>query len=173
MNILAGVDVAGVDSRIDRSNAFGCWPWTGGKGANGYGYVSRGRRRTKVLAHRVIFTLAHGTIAPGIQIDHTCHTEAVAEGRCDGGDSCPHRICVNPSHLEAVTSRTNTLRGQSPAALHAAQTECARNHEFTTENTYVDAKGARRCRACARINEQSRPSGWQRQRESAERKARQ
>ncbi|MCT1395647.1 HNH endonuclease [Microbacterium sp. p3-SID338] len=171
MSILEGVDRAEVQARIDRSDASGCWPWTGGSSSNGYGYVSRGRQRSKVLAHRVVFTIEHGPIAPGMQIDHTCHTEAVAAGECNGGDDCPHRACVNPSHLEAVTPRTNTLRGLSPAAAHSAQTECIHHHPFTDENTYRTPNGKRACRACARINDQRRPSGWQRQRKSAERTA--
>lgn len=171
MNALDGIDRAALESRIDRSDAAGCWPWTGGSSSNGYGYVSRGRGRSKVLAHRVVFTLEVGEIPPGAQIDHTCHTEAVTAGLCDGGDDCPHRACVNPAHLEAVTPRINTLRGLSPAAEHAAQTECIHRHPFTEENTYRTPDGKRVCRTCARINDHRRPSGWQRQRESAERTA--
>lgn len=158
-------------AKVDVRRPGECWPWTGGSSSNGYGYVSRGRRRSKVLAHRVAFTLANGPIPPGRQLDHTCHTAAALAGECDGGDSCPHRLCANPGHLEAVTPRINTLRGLSPAAAHAAQTECIHNHPFTDENTYVAPDGKRSCRTCARLHDQCRPSGWQRQRESAERTA--
>ena len=51
-----------------------------------------------------------GAIPHGYDIDHVCHNAAAVAGRCAGGDSCIHRRCVNPDHLEPVTRRENTLR---------------------------------------------------------------
>lgn len=60
-----------------------------------------------VLAHRVSYEKWHGDIPEGAQIDHVCHNEALREGLCNGGNSCPHRRCINPAHLEAKTISQN------------------------------------------------------------------
>lgn len=58
------------------------------------------------------------------------------------------QLCVRPAHLEAVTQKVNTLRGTSPAAIHAVKTHCIRGHEFTPENTYLRPSGGRQCIEC-------------------------
>jgi hypothetical protein len=54
------------------------------------------------------YILFRGDIPVGMDIDHLCHN---ADPDCVSDASCPHRRCVNPKHLEAVTHRVNTLRG--------------------------------------------------------------
>jgi hypothetical protein len=66
-----------------------------------------------------------------------------------------HRRCVNPEHLEPVTSAVNTRRGRSPSAVNARKTHCVRGHEFTPQNTAWKVSTARPrprrlCRACRR-----------------------
>lgn len=124
-----------------------CWPWTGYIDKGGYGYF--GSRR----AHRYSYELHFGPIPAGLYLDHLCHSRDLT---CRAGDNCPHRRCVNPAHLEAVTPRENTVRGLSAAGLNAFKTHCLRGHEFTPENTYVikptelQPSGARGCRECRR-----------------------
>ena len=85
----------------------GCWRWSGPVHWNGYGHgaESMGDR----LPHRA-FHLRHiGPIPNGADVDHTCHN---ADETCPGGITCPHRLCVNPAHLEATTHQANIQRGR-------------------------------------------------------------
>jgi hypothetical protein len=115
----------------------GCWNWTAGLNAAGYGMFSDGKTR---LAHRFAYEMVVGKIPDGLQLDHLCR----------------NRSCVRPDHLEPVTNRENCLRGESPFAKHARQTHCVNGHEFTPENTYLYPPPGvvskytprRACRAC-------------------------
>ncbi len=123
--------------KVDRSaGPRGCWLWTGGTSQKGYGRFALGRKM--ISAHRYAYEIAVGPIPDGLEIDHV-----KARG-------CQHRHCVNPAHMEAVTGKVNTLRGESPSARHARQVTCALGHEFTAENTYRRPDGRRVCRACRR-----------------------
>lgn len=102
---------------------------------DGYGAVKRDGRTE--LAHRVAFELVVGPIPEGLVLDHTCR----------------NRPCVNPSHLEAVTQRTNLLRGETIAARHAARTVCVNGHPLEGDNVRLEPRGRyvmRRCRTCVR-----------------------
>ena len=47
-----------------------------------------------------------------------------------------------------------------PTGAHnAAKTHCPHGHEYTEENTYIDPKGSRRCRECAKTTIRE----WQRE----------
>jgi hypothetical protein len=70
---------------------------------------------------------------------------------------CRIKACVR--HLEAVPSRTNTLRGDTIPAKHHAKEACVRGHPFNEANTYWRPDGThprRGCRACARERERER-----------------
>lgn len=137
-------------------NDNGCWIWNACRDTKGYGRVSvDGVAR---LAHRVIYELLVGPIPEGLTLDHTCHNDAT----CEGGYDCPHRPCVNPDHLEPVTSRLNTLRGQGRAAKAARRTHCDKGHEYTPDNTYArpEGNGKRRCRSCERLRSARRYAAW-------------
>jgi hypothetical protein len=110
-----------------------CLVWTGARNSKGYGQTSISRRR--VFTHRVMFEVEKGPIPEGFQIDHLCRNPS----------------CCDPSHLEAVTPRENTIRGN--AGLHRkieteAMTHCKRGHQYSEENTYVSKHGKRQCRIC-------------------------
>lgn len=75
--------------------AHNCWVWLGKLNRNGYGFIVRQSR--KLMVHRLAYTAKHGEIPPGYHVDHLCRV----------------RHCCNPDHLEAVTPRENTLRGDA------------------------------------------------------------
>lgn len=112
--------------------ASGCWEWTGTRDSGRYGRISvPGDSGAGV--HRVVYELVKGPIPEGLVLDHLCRNPP----------------CVNPSHLEVVTHRENTLRGVGPTAVNAAKTHCKHGHPFDEQNTYhVPRGGHRHCRAC-------------------------
>lgn len=111
----------------------GCWEWQASLTAGGYGqfYPKKSLPRR---AHRVAYEALVGPIPEGLQLDHLCRT----------------RRCCNPSHVEPVTSRENTMRGQNFAARHAAATHCPANHPYDGDNLRVRPTGRRACRECER-----------------------
>ena len=115
--------------KVSDSDEDGCWPWIGAKTPAGYGQLWWEDRPQ--YAHRLVYELFNEPIPEGFDIDHLCLNPS----------------CVNPGHLEAVTHRTNILRGTSPPANQARQTVCGRGHPFSEENTMIE-NGKRRCRTC-------------------------
>lgn len=61
---------------------------------------------------------------------------------------CPHRICVNPAHMEPVTLAENKRRGMSPPAINARKTHCIHGHELTLDNLVTCKLPWRKCRTC-------------------------
>jgi hypothetical protein len=124
------------NAKVSRQPGDGCWLWTGHIGTHGYGTISivtpSGRRPD--VAHRVSYELYVGPIPDGLVIDHLCRA----------------RACVRPSHLEAVTPRTNFLRSDHPSAVSSRRNRCKYGHELTPENIRVSAIGKRDCRQCVR-----------------------
>lgn len=112
-----------------------CWVWTAGKNADGYGYISESKNGVKrhFRAHRLAYEFSHGLIPVGLELDHLCR----------------NRACVNPAHLEVVTSKINVLRGEGLAAKNKNKTHCPKGHEYTQENTYIIAN-KRVCKICNR-----------------------
>lgn len=127
-----------VMARVDLADPEDCWRWVGRQSANGYGQLwDEGKT---VLAHRATYELLVGPIPEGLQLDHLCRV----------------RDCVNPDHLEPVTSRENTTRGFGACGVNARKAECANGHPYTPKNTYTYPSGHRRCRTCSQIQSRER-----------------
>lgn len=120
-------------AKVDQASD--CWLWTAATDGDGrYGaFYFEGKLWR---AHRFAWVLA-GNVLPGIghDVDHLCRTT----------------LCVRPAHLEVVTHKENVLRGESVQARNARKTHCLRGHEFTPENTYLQRRGGRACRACVHV----------------------
>ena len=104
----------------------GCWEFDAYHDRDGYALFSDGDRKT-VRAHRFAYELLVGPIPEGLVLDHLCR----------------NRGCVNPDHVEPVTSRTNVLRG-----VEATAETCRRGHPFDECNTYERPSGRRSCKRC-------------------------
>jgi hypothetical protein len=135
-------------AKVDKSGD--CWLWTAGRfkddACGDYGAFFLGHRNH--LAHRISYLLAYGPVPDGLELDHTCHDPDTCSA------PCPHRLCVNPAHLEAVTHRENLRRGGGFVGINSRKTECRRGHPLSGANLRV-TNGKRYCQACgpARIAE--------------------
>lgn len=117
-----------------------CWIWQG-KLKDGYGRI---RVHGVIMrAHRYAFELYRG---------------AIPKDRPDLDHLCRQRDCVNPDHLEPVTNEINTMRGESFAAVNARKKACPAGHPYSLLNTYVDGRGKRYCKTCARERRASKRS---------------
>jgi hypothetical protein len=114
-------------TKVDIRSENECWPWKLSTGSHGYGQTWD--KITVRVAHRCAWELTYGRIPVGLTIDHLCR----------------NRRCCNPQHLRLLTNLENASSNGN-----AIKTHCLRGHLFDEENTYVDRKGHRRCRQCAK-----------------------
>ena len=89
----------------------GCWIFQGARTNRGYAKIYyKGRLR---LVHRALFEDMHGELPDDIDVRHSC-------------DNPP---CCNPDHLDPVTVRENTLRGEAklfkPRAFYVIEGEAS------------------------------------------------
>lgn len=134
---IEGVEIpTRIAAKIKPNPSTGCFEWTGALDGRGYGNVRVGRQVRK--AHRVVYEVVRGPVAPELDCDHLCRVPS----------------CVRPSHLQPVRHVVNVRRGAAmwvPGALQRAKTHCPRGHAYTPANTYVQpSTGGRLCRACDR-----------------------
>ena len=133
-------------SKVAAGDPRECWLWLGAQKKGGYGHLHLGPRNggRYTGAHRYAYELLRGPIPEGMVIDHLCRVH----------------LCVNPLHLEPVTTHENLRRGEG----HGRETHCPQGHAYDEQNTYVDSKNRRRCRACNRDARRSRaaigPERW-------------
>jgi len=109
-----------------------CWEWMSSKDPNGYGKFSF--MGESVFAHRYSYAL-HRPLDKDLTLDHLCRNTG----------------CINPNHLEQVTSKVNTFRAPKHIVhgdgVATKRTHCKNGHEMTRRNIY-DRNGIRRCRIC-------------------------
>lgn len=129
-----------LEAKIRRTGT--CWLWTGSHNHLGYGSIVPVHPGVAVHAHRVVYEEFVGPIPAGLTIDHLCHN---ADLTCRGGPSCPHRLCVNPAHLEAVPLGVNISRAKKG---RIRATHCPHGHPYDGFNP---ATGRRWCRTCGRL----------------------
>lgn len=103
----------------------GCWLWTGSVSQEGYAKYS------KVYVHRIMYEEFKGTIPEELEIDHRCRV----------------KHCVNPMHLEAVTTQENQLRGGKS---YRITQECSNGHDLTVPRTLRWSGGRWYCHLCTR-----------------------
>lgn len=109
-----------------------CDLWDGSKDRGGYG-----RQKVNGInlpVHRLAWEAVNGPVPDGRVLDHLCR----------------NRACLNPTHLEPVTGRENTLRGIGPTALNALKTHCKRGHPLSGKNLQKLPGGRRGCASCKR-----------------------
>ena len=95
-----------------------CLIWTGTVGKNGYGILSifdNTHKKRKILVHRLAYELIKGSIPEQLVLDHLCR----------------NKLCVNASHLEAVTLRENFRRGNG----NSNKAYCPQGHPYDLLNT--------------------------------------
>src|SRR4029077_3494017 len=117
----------------------GCWLWTARKFPNGYSQFIIKKPTGKwdnTQGHIIAYKLYRGDIPSGLELDHLCR----------------RRHCVNPFHLEAVTSQVNVLRGNGITDQNARKTHCPKGHDYQSR----DKSGARRCNTCQRLRDQAK-----------------
>lgn len=120
----------------------GCWIWMLSLDKDGYAQMHIGSRtdgsRKTIHAYRFSYEMHNGEIPNGLQIDHKCRL----------------RCCVNPKHLEALTSIENTFRGLGITASNFLKTKCSRGHDLLGENVYnyrgPNGRKWRGCKQCAK-----------------------
>lgn len=86
-------------TKVDRSNANGCWPWTGFYDSDGYGRLKRprgewiGGGQKSIRAHRIACEIANGPSPKGALALHAV--------------GCTTRLCCNPAHLRWGSNAEN------------------------------------------------------------------
>lgn len=104
-----------------------CWLSNYTRRSDGYTKIDIGGKT--VYCHRFAFERLKGPVPDGLTLDRLCRI----------------RHCVNPDHLDPVTRRVNTLRGESPTAVAHVSDICKWGHDLGDAYQYPHG---RQCRTC-------------------------
>lgn len=85
-------------------------------------------------AHRVAYATKVASFPKHLTIDHLCKVKS----------------CLNPKHLEPVTTAENNRRSS-----HQQKSYCMYGHPYTEENIYRSPRGDRSCIKCRRERERA------------------
>lgn len=131
--------------KIDQNT--GCWlgPWS-----PKLRYSSITLRGVRRLTHRAMYEVVVGPIPEGLELDHLCQTPR----------------CVNPKHLQPVTSQENKNRAA------AARQSCKHGHKYETGNFVLTSKGVRKCLICSRAADKQRSGSEERKKAKSDAYAR-
>lgn len=99
-----------------------------------FNYGVAHHQKIKYTAHCLFYEIFVSLVPNGMVIDHLCR----------------NTLCVNPTHLEAVTQQLNVLRGEGGAALNMKKTHCPQGHPLSGSNLTKSglSQGRRACRIC-------------------------
>ena len=93
----------------------GCLLYTTSKLKNGYALASYDGK--KQPAHRAVYQLSGKTIPPGFDIHHTCH----------------NKLCIEITHLEAVSRRQHALLDENDMAQRQQRLRALLTYDPTVE----------------------------------------
>jgi hypothetical protein len=107
-----------------------CWVGSG-RDKSGYSLITINGKTFK--AHRVFYEHLVGPIPEGLVLDHLCRNHA----------------CVNPAHLEPVSSRENTLRSEiTEPYLNTKKEQCPNGHPYDSVDIEKGKVRRRKCSQC-------------------------
>lgn len=123
-------------SHVDLSDINSCWDWVGAK-INGYGVFIVDNKLCR--SHRVVYEMMIGHLDDNLVIDHLCE----------------NRLCVNPFHLEQVTSGENVRRAINNR--NGGEFLCRNGHDYSGDNlcystVYKNGRQQKYCGECNRNN---------------------
>lgn len=108
----------------DRGYVTPCWIWQGATNEKGYGYVSHNGQWSRV--HRVSYEERHGPTDS--KLDHLCR----------------ERACMNPDHLETVTTAENNRRAVTTKLTKEQVSEIRSLYPGMTQQALADQFGVSR-----------------------------
>lgn len=130
----------------------GCRIWLGAPRTDGRRYGRVTIAGVTHAVHRLAYVVWVDEIPYGYHVHHRCG----------------NTLCIEPSHLEAVSpaehaerhadevARAIRLAIAESARQNRALTHCVNGHEFTAENTWTRKEGWRQCRVCLRDRARAR-----------------
>ncbi|MFN4250670.1 HNH endonuclease signature motif containing protein [Deinococcus sp.] len=123
-----------------------CWLWLGRPSAKGYGRITD--NNVTHWAHRVSYLIAYGHLDDQMEIDHLCR----------------NRLCVNPKHLEMVTSDENRRRGHAYIGqsnkMWGDKCRCGDRYCFRTSGKDKKTGEVKTMRYCPTCTREARRRRW-------------